>query len=271
MDYDPLMMNSSVASPQRSGHQPHMTHSRSRGGSDTSQPSTWGGQSATRWNSPSVNSDAGDSGRTTYFELPLRAYQLPDGRPVMRQSVNSNDSAYSCHNNPHAHGRNASNASELSTGSDEHSSQHGVGPPLMPIELGVDGEFRPELPGADTDTESNSEHRKRGPRRKGTATSFNDLVSPMSVRPGAAQATRQPRRADSQAVSPMDGRTAADGSTRSGLGSIDESATLSATQSLHGHYGPTIGGREIDIGNSPTMPGFVPLERPSQEEPERQQ
>lgn len=271
MDYDPLMMNSSVASPRRPGHRPQMDHNRARGGSDTaSQPSLWSGQSATRWNTPSVNSDADDNGRTTYFELPPRTHQHPDGRPAIRHSVNSNYSAYSYHNFAHAHGRNASNASELSTGSDDNGSQHGVGSPLMPIELGVDGEFRPELPGTDADTESNSGHQQRGPRRKGTATSINDLVSPVSMRPGMGQASRQRRRGDSQTVSPLEGRTTVEGS-RSGLGSIDESASVSATQSLHGHYGPAIGGREMDTGNSPIVPGFVPLERPSQDGSEGQQ
>ncbi|KAJ4413431.1 hypothetical protein N0V82_008555 [Gnomoniopsis sp. IMI 355080] len=270
MDYDPLMMNSSVASPQRPGHQPHMAHNRARGGSDTaSQPSLWSGQSATRWNTPSVNSDAADD--NVYFELPPRAYQHPEGRPAIRQSVNSNDSAYSYHNFANAHGRNASNASELSTGSDDNGSQHGIGSPLMPIELGVDGEFRPELPGTGTDLEGNSGYRQRRPRRAGTATSINDMVSPMSMRPGAAPpASRQRRRGNSQTVSPMEGRPTADGSGRSGLGSIDESASRSATQSLHGHYGPAIGGPEIDFGNPPPVPGFVPLDRPSQDESERQ-
>lgn len=273
MDYDPLMMNSSVASPQRPGHQPRTSQNRARGGSDTaSQPSLWSGQSATRWNTPSVNSDADDNSRTTYFELPPRAYQHPDGRPTMRQSVNSNDSAYGYHNYAYAHGRNASNASELSTGSDENVSQHGIGSPFLPIELGVDGGPMPELPGPDSDHDSqgHSGHHPRSPKRKGTATSINDIVSPVSMRPGAAQASRQRRRGDSQVVSPMEGRIAADGRRRSGLGSIDESASMSATRSLHGHYGPIVGGREIDMGNSPTVPGLMPLGRPSQDESERQ-
>lgn len=271
MDYDPLMMNSSVASPRRPGHRPPMAQNRARGGSDAaSQPSLWSGQSATRWNTPSVNSDTDDNGPTTFFELPPRVHQQhPDGRPAMRQSVNSNESAYSYHNFAHAHGRNASNASELSTGSDDNGSQHGIGSPLMPIELGVDGEFRPELPASDTETESSSGHRQ--PRRKGTATSINDMVSPMSMRPGVAPASRGRRRGDSQTVSPMEGRPGAvDGRRRSGLGSIDESASMTASNSLHGHYGPTVGKREADMGNSPTVPGFVPLERPSQDGSETQ-
>ena len=51
------------------------------------------------------------------------------------------------------------------------------------------------------------------------------------------------------------------------LGSIDESAGVAATRSLHGHYGPDIGEREVDV---PGVPGFVPLERPSQDESEKQ-
>lgn len=270
MDYDPLMMNSSVASPQRPGHGPQMAHNRPRGVSDTaSQPSIWSGQSATRWNTPSVNSDTDDNVRTTYFELPPRVHQPLDARPALRQSVNSNDSAYTYHNFAHAHGRNTSNASELSAGSDDYGSQHGVGSPLMPIELDVDGEFRSELPGSDTDTESKSGHRQPGPRRKGTVTSITDVVSPMSMRPVTVQASRQRRRGDSQIVSPMEGRAAVDGSTRSGLGSIDESASMTASNSLHGHYGPIISGREAGMENPPTVPGFVPHERPSQDGPEK--
>lgn len=272
MDYDPLMMNSSVASPQRPGHQ-RTSQNRARGGSDTaSPPSLWSGQSATRWNTPSVNSDADDNSRTTYFELPPRAYQHLDGRPAMRQSVNSNDSAYGYHNYAYAHGRNASNASELSTGSDENVSQHGIGSPFLPIELGVDGEFRPELPGPDSDHGGHHSGRPpRSPKRKVTATSINDIVSPVSMRPGATQASRQRKRSDSQVVSPMEGRIAADGRRRSGLGSIDESVSMTATRSLHGHYGPAVGGGETDIGNLPNLPGLVPLERLSQDGSERQE
>ena len=214
LEYDPLMMNSSVASPLRPGQRapaPRNKHTRTDSDAGTS-PSLWSGQSATRWNTPSVNSDPEDNGRTTYFELPPRTAH-PDGRPAMRQSVNSNDSSvYSYHNFTYAHGRHTSNASELSTGSDDMGSQHGVGSPLMPHahELGVDGAFRPELPGSDTETD-----RRGPPKRKGTAASINDIVSPMSMRPGAAPPGRSRRRGDSQIVSPV-GRADCRGGRRVG-------------------------------------------------------
>lgn len=269
-DYDPLMMNSSVASPLRPGQRPAAPRSRHvRGGSETgSQPSLWSGQSATRWPTPSVNSEPDDrSGPTTYFELPPRAHHTNDAaRPTVRQSVNSNDSsAYTYHDYAaHRHGRQTSNASELS------GDENGV---LMPkaVELEARGAFTPELPGSDTEGESNSGGRRRSaPKRKGTAASINDIVSPMSVRPGATQPGRPRRRGDSQIVSPMDGQTVVAGGAASLLGSIDESVSVRASHSLHGHYGPDPGEREADARNSrSTVPGFVPLERPSQDGSER--
>lgn len=271
LDYDPLMQNSSIASPLRPGYGPSAPRSRHvRGGSDTgSQPSLWSGQSATRWPTPSVNSEPDDSnGPTTYFELPPRTHQPNDGsRPAMRQSVNSNDSAYSYHNYARGHGRHTSNASELSVGGDEH------GALLIPrAELEAHGaSFTPELPGSDTDGESNHggrQRRRRAPKRKGTAASINDLVSPMSVRPGVAPAQQgRPRRRNDSLVSPMDGQTVVTGGAASVLGSIDESVSVRVSHSLHGHYGPDPGEREADARNPST--GFVPLERPSQDGSER--
>lgn len=105
----------------------------------------------------------------------------------------------------------------------------------MPFELGVDGELRPELPGSDTETESNS-GRRRGPRRKGTVSTILSRRCRCG-RPTASN--RQRRRGDSQIVSPTEGQAAVAGGGPSILGSIDESASVTTSNSLHGHYGPS--------------------------------
>lgn len=292
MDYDPLMIRASRGSPRRPQQPPRASNGRSRSGSDdaASQPSLCSGPSAgLRWNTPSVASDTDDNNgnNRTYFELPPRAHTQPGAaRTQMRSSVNSTDSTsqYSYHNFVYApgHNRQWSNAS-----SEEVASQHGVGSPLIPpthvVELGVEGAFTPELPGSDTETESNSgavanaggRSPQDGPRRGSANPSINNIVSPMSTtttnRPPLAQAKRSRRRGDSL-VSPVEGHNGAGGSQ---LGSIDESVTTT-TNSLHGHYGPPVrGGSEmVDLGNSPTVPGFVSIgpegwERPSQDSSER--
>lgn len=273
-DYDPLMMDSSVASPQRP-RRPRASNGRSRADSDevASQPSVWSGPEAgMRWNTPSIASDPDEN--VTRFEIPPRARDQ-----AARNSINStaSTSQFTYHNFAYhapGHGRNYSNASELSTGSDENGSQHGPGSPLMPghaFELGVDGAFTPELPGgSETETESNggrrSPPRREGRRRGSTDPSVNNIVSPVSTtagRPPLTHASRGRRRGESL-VSPMEGQPGVGGAGGAGgsqLGSIDESVL--GTDSLHGHYGPVVTGpvgvTTIDMGDSPTVPGFVSL------------
>ncbi|KUI59383.1 hypothetical protein VP1G_06653 [Cytospora mali] len=298
-DYDPLMMTSSVASP-RSHHQPPPNvNGRSRSGSDAlSQPSGYSSSAAARWNTPSVDSD-GDSTAREYFELPPRVHNYPGGRPPMRSSQDS--SQYSYRPAYQEHGRQYSNASELSAGSDSDvKSQHGLGSPLIPptaVELDIDGGFVPELPGSDTETESIGPHgatshrSPRRPRRRSTGLSMNNIVSPMSTttvnRPPSTHVTTG-RRRGSSAVSPLDGQNGSGGRPRNDssvlqelkLGSIDESATSSAggaaaptPSSMHGFFGSpdtaagytAPGSRDRAIVNSPTtMPGFVPVEIPGE-------
>lgn len=311
MDYDPLMMNSSVASPRRQHHLSSRRpgDGRSRSGSDdaASQPSVWSGPSAgMRWNTPSVTSDPDDN--NPRFELPPRPHGHQQQRQEelgrggggggggggarvvpLRHSANSADSTsqFSYHNFAYAqraHGRHESNASELSAGSADEigggGGGVGVGAPLIrpgpgwAAELDAGGAATPELPGSDTETESN--HNKGGGggrgggwgsqsrRRQSANPSINNIVSPMS----STTASRGPRRrGDSNGVvSPVEhaqgqGQGQQYGAGGSQLGSIDES--VAATDSLHGHYGPPVGMREVEgnlsLGHSPTVPGFVSL------------
>lgn len=302
MDYDPLMMNNSSSMGSPRGSRQVLSHNpnrRARGDSDaeSQRPSLWSGPSAgMRWNTPSVDSDPGDGGnggaQKEYFELPPRTHvrstatttttaaALDGGRPQMpmRASMESS-SQYSYHNYAYGHGRHWSNASELSAGSDDHNnniSQHGgggMGSPLMrgtgmpthPQELGVEGEFRPELPGSDTETESNhgGSSRPRPPRRRSTG-----IVSPMSAIPttnttrlppmaqGNNTASRRRGNSGNSLISPVEEENNQGGEQqqqqqhRRALGSIDESvSTMAGTESSKGHLGRPITG--LDMAGAP--------------------
>lgn len=282
MDCDPLMVSSSVASPQGPHQYPRPGNGRSRSGSDApSQPSGYSSSAAgLRWNTPSVDSDGGDSNSREYFALPPRVHNQPGARDTRRASEAS--SQYSYHRFAYArHGRNYSNASELSAGSDEPGSQHGLGSPLIgptAAELSNEGGFVPELPGSDTETESNGPHgpsrrQPLPPRRRSTG-----VVSPMSSttvhKPPLTHANLARRRGNST-VSPMDGQNGGGGRGRSDssvaseqrLGSIDESAAAGApaTNSMHGYFGsPTTAVGQTAAGprgdfDTPPLPGFVSL------------
>ncbi|KAH8778631.1 hypothetical protein F5883DRAFT_517474 [Diaporthe sp. PMI_573] len=288
MDCDPLMVpSSSIASPRGQNQGPRPGNGRSRSGSDTlSQPSGYSSSAAgPRWNTPSVDSDGGDRNSREYFSLPPRVHNQLGGRRA--SEVSSQYSQYSYHRFIHGgrHGRNHSNASELSAGSDsELGSQHGLGSPLIgatAAELSNEGGFVPELPGSDTETESNGPHGANGrrpaqPRRRSTG-----VVSPISTtsvnKPPLTHATLARRRGNS-AVSPMDGQNGSGGrgrsdssaATESRLGSIDESAAavVPATNSMHGYFGSpmtavgqTAAGRSDDL-DTPPLPGFVSLGHP---------
>ena len=293
MDCDPLMVSSSVASPQGPHQYPRPGNGRSRSGSDApSQPSVYSGSAAgLRRNTPSVDSDCGDSNSREDFALPPRVHNQPGARDTRRASEAS--SQYSYHHFVYSrHGRNYSNASELSTGSDELGSQHGPGSPLIgptAVELSNEGGFVPELPGSDTETESNGPHGPNGrrplqPRRRSTG-----VVSPMSTttvhKPPLTHANFARRRASS-AVSPMDGQNGGGGRGRSDssvapeqrLGSIDESTTAGApaTNSMHGYFGsPTTAVGQTAAGtrsgfSTPPLPGFVSLGPPPSGNPTEQ-
>lgn len=275
MEVDPLMVNSSNGSPRRPHHQPYRGHGRSRAGSDApSQPSLWSGPSAGMRNTPSLASEAGDRG---YFELPPRTETGPAARPPVRNSMASSENSiaqFNYHNFVYAHGRQLSDASELSAGgSDEYGPQRGPESPPMahPIELGVEGP-RPELPGSDTETESNGPHGRRSRRqhrRQSTSPSMNNVVSPVST-----TMVNRPRRRENSVVSALDGQN---GAERAGnaLGSIEES--LTGTVSLHGHYGPAVTGPtsvpDMDMPMD-IMPGYAPgfygEERAGRDRSERQ-
>lgn len=285
MDYDPLMMpSSSIASPHGQTQNPRPGNGRSRSGSDTlSQPSGYSSSAVgPRWNTPSVDSDGGDSNSREYFTLPPRVHNQLGGRRA--SEVSSQYSQYSYHRFIHGgrrHGRNHSNASELSAGSDsELGSQHGLGSPLIgptaaAVELGNEGPV-PELPGSDTETESNGGRRPGQPRRRSSG-----VVSPLSTtsvnKPPLTHATA--RRRGNSTVSTLDGQNGSGGrgrsdssvATESRLGSIDESATTAAapaTNSMHGYFGSpttavgqTAAGRRDDF-DTPPLPGFVSLGPP---------
>lgn len=284
MDYDPLMMaNSALGSTREQRRNQQAANGRPRGDSDTASqtPSIWSGPSAgMRWNTPSIGgSDAGDSNVRGYFELPPRTHNRPEDHSQQMPMRTSMDTAshYSYNNNygyPPKHGRHFSNASELSAGSEENRSQHGLGSPLIPPdaqELGIEGGFRPELPGSDTETESNNGGRPRQPRRRSTGVSITNLVSPVSTttasRPPLAQANNTtPRRRGNSLISPVEEEAEAAAGTRPrGLGSIDESiSTVTGTRSLHGHFGPPVTGptggglMDMDMASLPTAPEFLP-------------
>lgn len=286
-DCDPLMVpSSSIASPQGRQQYSRPGDGRSRSDSDTlSQPSGYSSSAAgPRWNTPSVDSDGGDSNSRGYFSLPPRVVhnQL---RSQRASEVSSPYSQYSYHRFIHGgrrHARNHSNASELSAGSDsELGSQNGIGSPLIgpttaAAELSNEGPV-PELPGSDTETESNGGRRRGQPRRQSTG-----VVSPISTtsvnKPPLTHANLARRRGNSS-VSSMDGQTGggargrSDSSvaTESRLGSIDESAmtaAVPATNSMHGYFGSpttavgqTAAGRRDDF-DTPPLPGFVSLGPP---------
>lgn len=283
MDYDPLMVSSSVASPRGQQQYVQPGNGRSRSGSDAlSQPSGYSSSAVgQRWNTPSVDSDGGDSNSREYFSLPPRAHSQFGGA----RQASAASSQYSYHHFVHGrHGRNHSNASELSAGSDEAGSQHGLGSPLIGptvVELSNEGGFVPELPGSDTETESNGPHGSNGhrpiqPRRRSTG-----VVSPMSTttvnKPPLTHANFT-RRRGSSSVSSIDGQNGNGGRGRSDsstateqrLGSIDESATAAAptTNSMHGYFGsPTTAVGQTAAGtrgefDTPPLPGFVSLGPP---------
>lgn len=284
LDCDPLMVSSSVASPRGQQQYPRPGNGRSRSDSDAlSQPSGYSSSAVgPRWNTPSVDSDGGDS---NYFSLPPRVHNQLGGRDARPASEAS--SQYSYHRFVHGgrhHGRNYSNASELSAGSDEHGSQHGLGSPLIgptAAELSNDGGFVPELPGSDTETESNGPHGANGRRPNQPRKRSTSVVSPMSItavnKPPLTHGTFARRRGNS-AVSPMDGQNGNGGRGRSDsstapeqrLGSIDESATAAAppTNSMHGYFGSpttavgqTAAGARSDF-DTPPLPGYVSLGLP---------
>ncbi|KAF3766201.1 hypothetical protein M406DRAFT_351369 [Cryphonectria parasitica EP155] len=220
---------------------------RSRSGSDApSQPSVWSGPSAGMRATPSLASDVGDGGGRNYFELPPREHDRPGGGgggrgrgggggggggqhgALVRHSMAStmdSSAQYDYHNFVYApayenaaHGRHPSEASELSAGASDDYGPAPRGPgspsPRHPFELGVDGEWRPELPGSDTDNDSNNGHKSPQPYRprrssSATAPSINNLVSPMSAstinRPPLAHANRSRRRGASNSSS-IDGQ-----------------------------------------------------------------
>lgn len=283
MDCDPLMVSSSVASPRGQQQYPRPGNGRSRSGSDAlSQPSGYSSSAiGQRWNTPSVDSDGGDSNSREYFSLPPRVHNnQPGGRRASEAS-----SQYSYHRFIHGrHGRNYSNASELSAGSDDLGSQHGLGSPLIgptAVELSNEGGFVPELPGSDTETESNGPHGSGGRRPVQPRRRSSGVVSPMSTttvnKPPLTHATLARRRANS-AVSSMDGqngsgargRSDSSTATEQRLGSIDESATAAApaTNSMHGYFGsPTTAvgqtaARARGDFDTPPLPGFVSLGPP---------
>ncbi|KAL1884083.1 hypothetical protein Daus18300_000193 [Diaporthe australafricana] len=277
MDCDPLMMSSSVASP-RGPNQQHLRqgNGRSRSGSDAlSLPSGYSSTApGVRWNTPSVDSD-GDSNSKEYFTLPPRVHNQPGGASGDMRRASEASSNYSYHRFAYArHGRNYSNASELSNGSDEPASRHGMGSPLIgpTAELSSDGGFVPELPGSDTETESsNGNNGRRPPARGGEPRRRSTgVVSPMSTTGGGVNkpplthanlARRRGSSLGSSVVSPMDGQNGngAGGGGGGGargrsdssvlapdqrLGSIDESATTTTTagappptNSMHGYFG----------------------------------
>lgn len=203
LDDDPLMMNSSVPSPRRQHHlSSRLCHGRSASASDDamSQPSVWSGPSAgMRWNTPSLTSDPDDNPR---FELPPRPEDQIVGsrrgaaRVVhLRHSVNSADSRsqFSYHNyaHTHGHGRQESNASELSAGSVDETGANerrgsgggGQASPLMrqgwAAELDAGGAATPELPGSDTEIEShNPRHQNDQPSGGAPRSQFSGSVNP---------------------------------------------------------------------------------------------
>ncbi|PSR76208.1 hypothetical protein BD289DRAFT_179597 [Coniella lustricola] len=271
LDYDPLMMTPSTGLGGQYQQHPQRPNGRSRRGSDApSQPSVWSGPSADMRATPSLASEAGDRG---YFELPPRENDRPGVQNTVRYSMASSadsNAQYNYHNfvYPSGHVRHDSQTSELSAGSDEYGgSQRGPRSPVAhTFELAGEGEVRPELPGSDTDTESNGIHGLRGWRlarrrkRQSTNPSINNVVSPMSTttvnRPPMAYANRTRRRGTSN-VSAMSGQSGGDPAAAA-LGSIDEG--LPGTNSLHGHYGPPITGPSVapDM-NLADMPGLIPV------------
>lgn len=279
LDYDPLMMTPS-SGPDGHHHQhPFRGNGRSRRGSDApSQPSVWSGPSADMRATPSLASEAGDG---AYFELPPRENDMPGAPGTVRYSMASSADSrgqHPYHNFAHVpgHVRHNSQASELSAGSNDFGSQRGPSSPTRrTFELGIDGVFRSELPGSDTETESNVGLGLRGwrlpgrrRRRQSTNASINNIVSPVSAttvnRPPMTHANRTRLRGASN-VSAMSGQSTGD-PAGAALGSIDEG--LPGTNSLHGHYGPLVTGPsavpEMSLAD---IPGFIPVANYADERP----
>jgi len=166
---------------------------------------------------PSSNSEARNTSMDNGFfqDVPARVQNVP-GRHSMSTDVRTSvDSHHTAQLPRRQHTRNMSNASELSEGSNGGG---GVGSPLLPAELGVEGGFFPELPGTPLDV--------YGRRR-----SSGGPVSPLSMvasRPSVAQSRR---RSDAQTRDRSSSSAAAQGGP-----SLD--AVAESVEQMHGYFGP---------------------------------
>lgn len=196
---------------------------------------------STPYNFPSgTQSDAG-SGQAAYFDIPTRSHNMPGNHPPgvgvanssARPSIDSQATSALHHPQQYGarpnHDRHLSNASEQSADSNAGGGM-GVGSPLIPAELGVDGGFVPELPVALTPADARRLS-GGGPRAPSPRTSL----------------TQARRRSEGHARGRSDSTTSGAG-TPSASGGVTLDVVNEAVEFMHGYYGP----RDERVGQTAT-------------------
>jgi len=193
---------------------------------------------STPYNFPSGNlSDAGSGGQAAYFDIPTRTHNMPGIHHHHHPAAVTNSSARPSIDSqaPSAlhqsqqygarppHDRHLSNASEQST--DSNGAGIGVGSPLIPAELGVEGGFVPELPAAVTPADG-----RRWSAGTGTA------GAAPSPRTSLAQARR---RSEGHARGRSEGSASGTGTPGASGGALQLGVVNEAVEFMHGYYGPS--------------------------------
>jgi hypothetical protein len=182
------------------------------------------GQSTSASEFSSVNPtpfpSSGDEARQTsldtsrgYFDVPQRVQNRPGRHSTSTGVRTSVDSHNTVPQTVYQHARNMSNASELSDGS----AAPGVGSPLLPAELGIEGGLFPELPATPV-----------GPDAAGRRRSSSG-VSPLSPGPMRPPMSHTRRMSDGHSRE-RSGSSATQGQH---LDVVAESV-----EHMHGYYGP---------------------------------
>ena len=228
MGYDPLMMTSTPGDSTAGTPHTLVVPGRNRSDSDYSQPAVTpynnvSGPPSDGPRHPSMDSNPAGAG---YFDIPQRVHNVP-GR--MRNSVDSQGNAQTyplsqAPAHPVHHGRQWSNASELSAGSSD--GHHGVGSPLIPAELDIAGGFIPELPSADAINPAD------GGGRRHSGSSSTTAGGAASPRPSLNNQRRH-------SASSMVGQGGLPSPAMIGNQPLDP--VSESSEIMHGYYGPRHG------------------------------
>ncbi|KAB5585516.1 hypothetical protein GE09DRAFT_1048624 [Coniochaeta sp. 2T2.1] len=227
MGYDPLMMTSTPGDSTAGTPHTLVVPGRNRSDSD-SQPAVtpYNNVSAPPSDGPRHPSMDSNPAGAGYFDIPTRVHNVP-GR--MRNSVDSQGNVQTyplSQTTPHHHGRQWSNASELSAGSSD--GQHGVGSPLIPAELDIAGGFIPELPSADAISPGDG----GGGGRRHSGSSTTTVGGATSPRPSLSNQ----RRHSASSTIGQGGLPSPAMMGNQPLDPVSESSEI-----MHGHYGPRNG------------------------------